>query len=824
MLKLDNVFKTYQTSTNEIIAINDFSYEFGPTGFYCILGKSGCGKSTLINILSGLDIPDKGNIFLDDNNINLFSEKDIDQYHAQRIGIIFQSYNLIPELNVFDNLRIVTELHNNDNSNNEKISLVLDKVQLKGYEKRKITELSGGEQQRVAIARALLKCPDIILADEPTGNLDSKNSEAVLSVLSEISKTKLVIMVTHDEESSKKYADHILYIKDGHLEKDITNYKKSCRYSFDIVDDNGKITSYNNILYDEAINTLGEYLVKQNFKVESIKKEIPDISKGNKEVYEKETYTYKFSKKYLINLAYKFVNKKKVRMFFSCLIFTLTFILLYFSVYLSFYDEKKIMVNYLKKEQPGIIPINTSSEYTNDFFENITKDYTKGELLYHKVKNNLEDYSYIVNIETDSFLIKDDENLFSSVTIVDYGNPNAFPSFNIGRQPNSNNEIAITDYIASELNLKIGDTVSDSINEYTICGIIETDYLQYGLKHKLSGYDYDDNLDFLCKYKYFVCYTYNRIRYNNYMFEQGINLPASSFMENNIERFICSNLSYSGISNINEIDICEGRLPKNENEIVISYNMHEDNKISIGDMFAFKNLYEDTYSNSYNGYLNLYDYYKNGIVVVGILNDSDKYTNDVYINDSVYKNIYDSYYNYYKYDLGIIPKSDFYNELVNITKKEKISLIDNGIQKIESFKNTINEIKPILFLVLAISIGINIMTINTFIGISIDENKKNIAIMRSLGITTKDCSRIFIFEYGILFLNTLILTVISIAIISNRVNILYSGKMNENNIKIIAINIFILVITSLVELFSNYFSIVFPIKKLKKRTIAEIIK
>ena len=96
--------------------------------------------------------------------------------------------------------------------------------------------------------------------------------------------------------------------------------------------------------------------------------------------------------------------------------------------------------------------------------------------------------------------------------------------------------------------------------------------------------------------------------------------------------------------------------------------------------------------------------------------------------------------------------------------------------------------------------------------------------MRSLGITTKDCSRIFIYEYGILFLNTLILTVIGIAIISNRVNILYSGKMNENNIKIIAINIFILVITSLVELFSNYFSIVFPIKKLKKRTIAEIIK
>lgn len=220
MIEIKNINKTYKPkSKNKVNAIKGIDLEFSRHGLVFLLGKSGSGKSTFLNILGGLDSANTSRIYINDEKLDRFDETTCSNYRNTYVGFVFQEYNLLSELNVYKNVELALQMQG-QTDNHEKILNVLKRVDLEGLEDRELDELSGGQKQRVAIARALVKEPTIILADEPTGNLDSETSEQVFELFKELSKDKCVIVVTHDAEYAHKYGDRIIEISDGEIVSD----------------------------------------------------------------------------------------------------------------------------------------------------------------------------------------------------------------------------------------------------------------------------------------------------------------------------------------------------------------------------------------------------------------------------------------------------------------------------------------------------------------------------------------------------------------------------------------------------------------------------
>ena len=221
MLELRNISKSYKTGNFKQIALKDINLKFRKSEFVCILGQSGSGKTTLLNILSGLDRYDKGDLIINNKSTREFKSADWDAYRNNCIGFIFQSYNLIHHISVLDNVELGLTLSGVAKKERRKRALnMLDKVGLKKHINKKPNQLSGGQMQRVAIARAIVNNPDVILADEPTGALDTKTSKEIMNLIKEIAKDKLVIMVTHNPELAKEYATRIIELSDGKIIKD----------------------------------------------------------------------------------------------------------------------------------------------------------------------------------------------------------------------------------------------------------------------------------------------------------------------------------------------------------------------------------------------------------------------------------------------------------------------------------------------------------------------------------------------------------------------------------------------------------------------------
>ena len=221
MLELKKINKSYKTGDFVQHALKDVSLEFRKSEFVSILGPSGSGKTTLLNIIGGLDRYDKGDLIINNKSTKKFTDKDWDSYRNNCVGFIFQSYNLIGHISILDNVEMSLTLSGvGAKEKKEKALEALDRVGLKEHAHKKPNQLSGGQMQRVAIARSLVNNPDIILADEPTGALDSKTSKQIMNLIKEIAKDKLVIMVTHNAELAHEYSTRIIEFKDGKLISD----------------------------------------------------------------------------------------------------------------------------------------------------------------------------------------------------------------------------------------------------------------------------------------------------------------------------------------------------------------------------------------------------------------------------------------------------------------------------------------------------------------------------------------------------------------------------------------------------------------------------
>ena len=222
MLEVKNLVKEYKTKGGATVrALADVSINFPEKGMVFLLGKSGSGKSTLLNVAGGLDRPDSGEIIVKGRSSKDFSASDFDSYRNTCVGFVFQEYNILNEFTIEQNIALALQLQNKKNDK-AAVNALLEQVDLKGLGKRKPNTLSGGQKQRVAIARALIKDPEIIMADEPTGALDSGTGKQIFDTLKKLSETRLVIIVSHDREFAEHYADRIIELADGKVISDVT--------------------------------------------------------------------------------------------------------------------------------------------------------------------------------------------------------------------------------------------------------------------------------------------------------------------------------------------------------------------------------------------------------------------------------------------------------------------------------------------------------------------------------------------------------------------------------------------------------------------------
>lgn len=347
MFTLNNVTKVYKSKKkNDCVALDHISFSLPEKGLVFIIGKSGSGKSTLLNLLGGLDCPTSGEILLCGESITEYSQKQRVAYRRSSIGFIFQDFHLLDDLTVEENIKLSLELeHTSDAS---LIDEILQQVDLSGYNNRYPKELSGGEKQRVAIARALVKNPTVILADEPTGNLDSNTTKQVMDLIKAISKDKLVIIVSHNLYDAYDYADRIIELSSGRILNDLgrnPDYKEEVQ----IVDDSLVLPMHKKLSDDDLNTILTEC---KSGKIGKIKQNSEKFIKSQNTNFTYSKNTVKnanLSIKSIFNFSFLFAKKRLLSFVFSAILAGLLIVVLAISQTISNFDNTKAMNDELSK-------------------------------------------------------------------------------------------------------------------------------------------------------------------------------------------------------------------------------------------------------------------------------------------------------------------------------------------------------------------------------------------------------------------------------------------------------------------------------------------
>lgn len=607
MIKLENVNKFfYRYKKNQIHVINNTSLTLEDKGMVALLGPSGCGKTTLLNAIGGLDKIDSGKIFINGEKISKRNVSSVDKIRNINIGYIFQDYYLVDNMTVFDNVALVLKINGIKEKDEiaKRVNYVLEKVGMYRYRNRYANMLSGGERQRVGIARAIVKDPSIIIADEPTGNLDSKNTIEIMNIIKAISKDRLVILVTHETELADFYADRILKIEDGKIIEDILNnhdndldyrlenkiYLKDLENHEIIDNDNLKVNFYSDSKEKLDIKLIvknGNVYIESTSKVEVVDNnssiELVDdhYKKISKNIYQE----YKFDFDKIIN---KDIKKK-----YSSIFNPITLIKNGFKKVINYSPIKKILlvgfflsgifITYSVSSLYGIYNIDDSK------FVTINKNYLVIDSKKIDVNNflkyeNDDNINYILpGNSLVSFYIEYDD-YYQTLNYKDliYGSLSSLNMISdndiiIGRMPNKSNEIVIDKLVfdtyhsnpfASMLGINTPEKLFDRalsvgvLENYKIVGVVDLD----------SPSIYTNESEFIN-----ILYNTNNVS------------ETSDYYDYMVDDKIAENLIYDYNIYKNKITIKEGRLPLNDYEVIVnnfykdSYKINQEMDVKIND-------------------------------------------------------------------------------------------------------------------------------------------------------------------------------------------------------------------------------------------------
>lgn len=530
MIEVKNLKKTYVTKGNVVTkALDDVSIKFPEKGLVFLLGKSGSGKSTLLNMLGGLDKVDSGEVIIMGRSSSSFSSSDFDSYRNTFIGFIFQEYNILNEFSVEENLSLALELQGKK-SNKEKVKQLLKDVDLEGFGKRKPNTLSGGQKQRIAIARALIKEPKIIMADEPTGALDSKTGKQVFDTLKKLSTGHLIIVVSHDREFAEVYGDRIIELKDGKVISDETKNHipaKELNNNLSIIGNNTlSIKDCKNLSEDDTNEILKFIKESDNLIIASSSEDIKSFKKSNRITDDNKTETFtptieepmkeyskeesKFIKSHLplskaTRMGLSSLKIKPFRLILTMLLTIVSFLMFGVSSTLMVYNENTAFKNSFKNSEYKTVNVTNNFNYISSYYRDGNKQssYTSSaetyftEEEYQKLANEygkdiLPIYSLSSNeirIENISSNSETPQTLTSqSIKGLATQQPGSkYEDLLCGTLPLNEFEVAIPEFIAKKLLLN--NFYDKSNNKYHVTSY--NDLIDKLILLSINGYSYD---------------------------------------------------------------------------------------------------------------------------------------------------------------------------------------------------------------------------------------------------------------------------------------------------------------------------------------------
>ena len=505
MLEALHLTKVYKTKGGaDVRALDDVSIVFPEKGMVFLLGKSGSGKSTLLNVCGGLDAPTSGAILVKGKSSEKFSQSDFDSYRNTYVGFIFQEYNILNEFTVEDNIALALELQGKP-KDKKVIADLLEQVDLTGFAKRKPNTLSGGQKQRIAIARALVKSPEIIMADEPTGALDSATGKQVFDTLKKLSKEKLVIVVSHDRDFAEMYGDRIIELKDGKILSDVTKtqeQQQALTENISIVGDtlcvkNGadlndadfaEIKAFLSKTDKDVIIAAGERDVKTFKEVSHIKDNgEKEVFKNSEELpFEKKEYNPKDSKfirsklplRHAIRIGVSSLKTKPIRLAFTILLCTVAFTFFGLLSTMTFYDSESTFKQSVQDSGSSLIKMGKYYEITEKYVYDGIEDEWSYSQETRFTEEELIEYAKIFGADTfggveswSNYPIQNSvgqywKNDIRSFAYLQDGN-SLRQNIN-GRYPEKDDEICISSYSAEVLyNCKTYDQSTGKLIEMT---------------------------------------------------------------------------------------------------------------------------------------------------------------------------------------------------------------------------------------------------------------------------------------------------------------------------------------------------------------------
>ena len=843
MIELRNINKYYRmgrslrsSKSDDLTyhALKDINLKFGNKGMNFILGKSGSGKSTLLNIIGGIDKYDSGELIIDEVNTKNYSSKDYNTYRNTYIGFVFQEFNVLKGLNVYENIALSLNLkHVPTKDQKDLIKNVIERVGLTGLEDRMMNQISGGQRQRVAIARALVKEPRVIIADEPTGNLDSKNSKMVMDLLKELSHDHLVIIVTHNDLLAHEYADRIISLRDG------------------------KIISDENNITDES---------NQTYSLEPVKAPI----------------------KTSISLALKSMLKNKVRFIFIILLFAVSLLFAGVVANLFLSDTTKVYAEFQNKYNNNIL--NIQKKYLNSGVTSSTGFY-KFEIdrQIAKYKQNYPQIDYIRGMD---YKIKIDQN----ATVEDDIHTNYIQRIHlyddevndINLYKERSKEIRsydkdkyiptiITDYVADNLiwqnyfgktDLSWDDLLGKSIKadgfirEFIIVNILRTDYK-----------DFVDNFESDANYK--AAFKDNLLYYNSMFLDEyyykkayqaGKPLDGAEEYYDNVEyiydNFIYSFLKKTGVyenikitsfDSVKASDVqsdagAEPLKPEDGKQIEIAVSSGFLHKVigltgdvnELYDIVNYQIEYLDaagnkkyqTYNaipmltgvsripNALSGKITTIIENEEPIIYTPRKAESDlfyKYCNYSYGNDGGYLTLIVN--NLDGTNSSIKANSLFYRNLI----KNDINIKNITFNKVVLVEDFINN-NLWLFIGVFFVFGLfSILLIFNFIIVNIKNSTRDIGIYMSLGMSGFKISLIYFFQVIIMGLTSFIIASIGSFIFLKVLDAKFTA-MTMVNLRIINVSFLGTLIVLGIATFFPTLSVIFPLLNLNRKRPVDVIK
>lgn len=806
MIQLSNICKAYKNKKGTITQVlKNINLKFNTYGLTFILGKSGSGKSTLLNIIGGLDKYDSGELILFGKNSKNFKLRDYDNYRNNYIGFVFQDFNIIEDYTVYENIVLSIKLQNKK-IDDEELEQLLERLEIKELRNRKLNELSGGQKQRVAIARALIKKPKVILADEPTGNLDTKTGIEVMNLLKEISKETLVIVVSHNEEYAIEYADRTIRIQDGQ-----------------IIDDSNLLN------YDD---------VNENYKKRKTK--LPFID------------SFKFGLSSL--------NCKKIKLMFTIVLISLSTLFLSIAYIVKSYSYDENHYNILKSVNSNDVEIKKVKNQNNHkiYLKLDEKDIkyisdnidSKYNIVYglKEALNIIDFFNLNIYQQKDLFndLAAEEKDLYSfyapDVKIIETNSSEDLPRNNlVGHYPLNNDEIVISNYLANlivsngiykynsdeifkpeNINELINSDVYvnfGSYNKVKIVGIINYDISKYdSLKGLYQKGDSEKITESDLKLSFELQLNVNNL-YNRIYVKSGFinNIDSSQYKS----KLDVSNIYKAEIENNNKLNNDRINVINSYIDYYDGTKWNKTNKLESNQMLI--SILEVIGTDSYSDYvekLNSYinnnpytdpleiekDFIEKNIDISKVINKKVKlkiYENQDYLlesneveptkkyedieiigicgllnsnnTDSLFSsNILGEYSDSYVeaegilvYDFDDIELKNYFKKFSNISKYNIYSKYSNTV---DVYNNYITNIKPYVNFATIVFFIFSFVLICNFMFNSIAAKKKEIGILKSLGAKSYDIIKIFVVEDLLLSMISSLLSIFLLIITFNFFN------------------------------------------------------